>query len=87
MSGFFSSRHSALRAYTPGEQPQDMQYIKLNTNESPLTVSERVKNARQRRTEDWHILRIRRVIRRRLMQRPTDFYRFLSHLRSLILQI
>ena len=45
MSGFFSSRHSALRAYTPGEQPQDMQYIKLNTNESPFTVSERVKKA------------------------------------------
>lgn len=36
MSRFFSSKYSDLEAYTPGEQPQDMQYIKLNTNESPF---------------------------------------------------
>lgn len=45
MSRFFSSKHSLLRAYTPGEQPQDMQYIKLNTNESPFPVPESVKKA------------------------------------------
>ena len=35
MSRFFSHRLDRLVPYTPGEQPRDMQYIKLNTNESP----------------------------------------------------
>ena len=39
MSRFFSKRFSELEAYTPGEQPQDQQYIKLNTNESPYLPS------------------------------------------------
>mgnify|MGYP006302486371 CR=1 FL=1 len=32
---FTSRRASALEPYTPGEQPQDRSYIKLNTNENP----------------------------------------------------
>ena len=35
MSRFLNEQFQSLEAYTPGEQPRDMQYIKLNTNESP----------------------------------------------------
>lgn len=35
MSRFLDKRYEALEAYTPGEQPRDQIYIKLNTNESP----------------------------------------------------
>ncbi len=45
MSRFFSKKYSELEAYTPGEQPQDMQYIKLNTNESPYPPSQGVEAA------------------------------------------
>ena len=32
MSRFLNEKLSGLVAYTPGEQPQDKKYIKLNTN-------------------------------------------------------
>ena len=35
MSRFLNAQFQSLEAYTPGEQPRDMQYIKLNTNEAP----------------------------------------------------
>ena len=47
MSRFFSEKFAALTPYTPGEQPQDQQYVKLNTNESPFPPSEKVLLAAQ----------------------------------------
>lgn len=45
MSIFLNSKYKNLEAYVPGEQPRDMDYIKLNTNESPYPPSKEVIDA------------------------------------------
>ena len=50
MSRFLSPTLSHLEPYTPGEQPQDRSYVKLNTNESPYPPAPAVLEAIQKET-------------------------------------
>lgn len=55
MSQFFSRRFAALTPYTPGEQPRDKKYVKLNTNESPFDVPDSVVEAAKRAAAEFRL--------------------------------
>ena len=55
MSRFFSGKYAALTPYTPGEQPKDRQFIKLNTNESPFPPSPRAQIYAREATENLNL--------------------------------
>lgn len=42
MKSFMVKKYASLVEYVPGEQPRDMEYVKLNTNESPFPPSPKV---------------------------------------------
>ena len=44
MSRFWNNKVKELVPYTPGEQPKDKKYIKLNTNEFPYSPSPMVED-------------------------------------------
>ena len=56
MNRYWSKPLEALDPYTPGEQPQDQQYIKLNTNENPYPPAPGVADA----IRNFEIERLRR---------------------------
>ena len=55
MSRFFSEKYAALTPYTPGEQPRERKFIKLNTNESPFPPSEKAVKAAARAAEELQL--------------------------------
>lgn len=56
MSRFLNDSFQSVQAYVPGEQPRDMAYIKLNTNESPFPPAPGVAEAVTR--EQIELLRL-----------------------------
>ncbi|TBR43543.1 histidinol-phosphate transaminase [Marinomonas agarivorans] len=52
MSRYWTNKIASLDPYVPGEQPQDKQYIKLNTNESPYSPSPKAIAAMQAQVSD-----------------------------------
>lgn len=55
MSRFFSQKFQKLVPYTPGEQPKDMEYVKLNTNESPFPPTEKAQKYAKKMAESLHL--------------------------------
>ncbi|MFW5710989.1 MAG: histidinol-phosphate transaminase [Spirochaetota bacterium] len=80
-SPLVSARAKALTPYTPGEQPQDKQYIKLNTNENPYPPAPGVRTLLQdyraeelRLYPDPQSLRLRQAIAQRYQLSPEEVF-------------
>ena len=72
MSQFFSKKYDQLVPYTPGEQPKERKYIKLNTNESPFPPS---KEALEKAAETLKSLQLYSDPECRLLvQAAADYY-------------
>ena len=52
MKEFWSKRIQDITPYTPGEQPKDRQFIKLNTNECPYQPPDKVVDATREAAKD-----------------------------------
>ncbi len=76
MSRFLSEKYKTLVPYVPGEQPRDMKYVKLNTNESPFPPSARAveeaekEAARLNLYSDPECTALREVLAKRLDVKP-----------------
>jgi histidinol-phosphate/aromatic aminotransferase/cobyric acid decarboxylase-like protein len=55
MSKFFSEKFSKLVAYTPGEQPKNRTFVKLNTNESPFPPIKEAVEIAKSASENTHL--------------------------------
>lgn len=72
MSRFFSEKYMDLVPYTPGEQPRNQRYIKLNTNENPYPPPPEVAEAlaaesgRQQLYSDPECTELREILAARL---------------------
>ena len=55
LSRFFSQKYASLVPYTPGEQPKDQVFIKLNTNESPFPPSPRAQAKAREAAKNLHL--------------------------------
>ena len=55
MSRFFSEKYQTLAPYVPGEQPNNEQYIKLNTNENPYPPLQEVTDAVSMESRKLHL--------------------------------
>lgn len=73
MSQFWSQRTHDLTPYVPGEQPKDMEYIKLNTNENPYPPSDKVLAAIQAASDEG-LRRYSDPIGNELKQAIADYY-------------
>ena len=78
MSRFFSDKYKDLEPYTPGEQPREQKYIKLNTNENPYPplpeVAEAVRKASDKLYlySDTECVELRKTLAERLNVSPDE---------------